>query len=426
MVVGVAALAIIMMMPADASVSIGDIPPTRAFQKIFSGLLNVTANKYNANLNLTGYGITITPIYANNTIQFSVDGTALGPMESLSNVTSTGCAVGQARTVNASGWYVCSNVGTGDVTGAANVGTGTGTIFRDETSGTLNLKTILAGGNVTITNNANEIVISATASSGGGFTKITNVGATRDISPVATNSSGVANIRGIDCGQGLTCTNGTGINANTMATSFKVDDLTATNKIWPVGFSNSSGDWSTRTFGVNTLSQTCSASQFVSAVSINNSTGATSATCSSVSGLPVTLSGNLTTTSSAAFTTIFTIPLTANSGNVVQGTLIADTQTAGVAVQTGARLSAMTQTGWCLWETPTTATANTVDFLVLSTTTAETGETAWLPAVNTPQPIRFTCATKGGGTPNLLIEFQAETGVNTVNIRGGSFYLKTP
>lgn len=43
----------------------------------------------------------------------------------------------------------------------ANVGTGTGTIYRDTTSNTANLKTISAGTGITIVNNANDINISA-------------------------------------------------------------------------------------------------------------------------------------------------------------------------------------------------------------------------------------------------------------------------
>ncbi len=58
--------------------------------------------------------------------------------------------------------------GFGDVTGAANVGTGTGELFRDETGGVLNVKRIAAGSNVTVTNNPNEVTISATGSGGGG------------------------------------------------------------------------------------------------------------------------------------------------------------------------------------------------------------------------------------------------------------------
>lgn len=46
----------------------------------------------------------------------------------------------------------------------ANVGSGTGLIFRDKTSNTLNLKTLIAGSNITITNNANDITIAGAAS----------------------------------------------------------------------------------------------------------------------------------------------------------------------------------------------------------------------------------------------------------------------
>lgn len=45
------------------------------------------------------------------------------------------------------------------VSSVANVGTGTGTIFRDITAGTINLKTLLAGGWIGFNNNANDITI---------------------------------------------------------------------------------------------------------------------------------------------------------------------------------------------------------------------------------------------------------------------------
>lgn len=54
--------------------------------------------------------------------------------------------------------------GGGTVTGAANVGTGTGNVFRDVTTGTINLKTLKAGTNISITDNANDITIADTYS----------------------------------------------------------------------------------------------------------------------------------------------------------------------------------------------------------------------------------------------------------------------
>lgn len=47
------------------------------------------------------------------------------------------------------------------VTNAANVGSGQGQVFRDKTGTILNFKTLLAGTNVTITNNANDVTINA-------------------------------------------------------------------------------------------------------------------------------------------------------------------------------------------------------------------------------------------------------------------------
>jgi hypothetical protein len=47
--------------------------------------------------------------------------------------------------------------GTGEANTGANVGTGTGNVFRDKTGTTLNMKTILAGEGITVTDNANEV-----------------------------------------------------------------------------------------------------------------------------------------------------------------------------------------------------------------------------------------------------------------------------
>jgi hypothetical protein len=57
----------------------------------------------------------------------------------------------------------------GKLTTGANVGTGTGTIFRDKTGTTANFKTLIAGTNITITNNADDITIEASGGGGGGL-----------------------------------------------------------------------------------------------------------------------------------------------------------------------------------------------------------------------------------------------------------------
>lgn len=51
----------------------------------------------------------------------------------------------------------------GEINTGANVGTGTGLIFRDKTSETLNFKSLVQGSNITLTNDANEITIAGPA-----------------------------------------------------------------------------------------------------------------------------------------------------------------------------------------------------------------------------------------------------------------------
>lgn len=55
-------------------------------------------------------------------------------------------------------------------TSIANVGTGTGQLYRDTTSGTANFKTIVAGTNISIANNPNDVTISSTITASGVYT----------------------------------------------------------------------------------------------------------------------------------------------------------------------------------------------------------------------------------------------------------------
>lgn len=189
----------LIFIPADSY-----IPPTRAFMRIFSGGENITAASYNANLTLsTGGTLSIDMYNTNNTIRFSTTTPSLA-FEDLSNVTS-GCAVGQTRIVSVSAHWDCYTLtGGGDVSGAANVGTGTGTIFRDEVAGILNLKTLKEGSGITITNNADDITISSSGVAG--FTSINNMaGGTAKI--LATNASNKANFKSLTAGSGISITN---------------------------------------------------------------------------------------------------------------------------------------------------------------------------------------------------------------------------
>lgn len=159
---------------AHGYTAVGDIPPTRAFSKVWSGNSSIQANKYNANLTISpGTGITIEVFSANNTLKINAN-----------NSTNS----------------------TGYVTAGNNVGAGTGHVFRDKTSTTLNFKTLKAGSNISITNNADDITITSTANTTG-FTKANNLNG-GDAKIFATNSSNQLTGKTLTAGTGISITNG--------------------------------------------------------------------------------------------------------------------------------------------------------------------------------------------------------------------------
>ena len=97
------------------------------------------------------------------------------------------------------------------LTSIANVGTGTGLVWRDTVAGTVNLKSIKQGSNVTITNNANDITIAATVP----LTAIANVGTGTGLVWRDT-VGGTINLKSIKQGTSITVTN-------------NADDITITN-----------------------------------------------------------------------------------------------------------------------------------------------------------------------------------------------------
>lgn len=87
----------------------------------------------------------------------------------------------------------------------ANVGTGTGQVFRDKTANTINFKTLTPGAGITITNNADDIVITSTAT--GSLETIANVGGGTEIFKDITGTQ--ANLKTLVAGTGITITGST-------------------------------------------------------------------------------------------------------------------------------------------------------------------------------------------------------------------------
>lgn len=139
------------------------------------------------------------------------------------------------------------------------------------------------------------------------------------------------------------------------------------------------------------------------------------------------LNSNLTNNNAAAYVTAFTIPLTANSGNVAEGTLVASSNTATQAIQVRGRTDNAGTSGYCSFMTPNGIAASPIDNIPVSAAPVDTAEATLLPAINVPIPIRVQCAVKTGATPgSLFIEFQPEGGGATAEIKKGSYIVKSP
>lgn len=420
-----------------------NFPPTRAFSNFFMNGQNVQSDSYAGNLTLIeGSGISLTP----NNIAKSITITATGGAGFNPNVTNIGGGSEVYKNHTASDWYFRTLKG----------GTGT-TItqfadFIEITAGSAGLTSINA--DTTAAQLLTGTIGNITITDLGGGTHNINLGGN-----VITLDGGCTLGQFLqrgpvnwDC---RTITNAT--------TSLKVDNQTVNRKQFAVGLNNATGDWTmqtfalnnqtiqtgdyfvngidnqtgvitTKQFSVNTQTTTCSGSDKVSAVSINNATGAVTITCSTVtaSGGAISLGANVTVTGSVSGDTlIWTIPLTANSGNTVDGVMTGTSSVSGTAIRGAANLTNVSSRGFCMWTQVSTTTANAIDNLVLNTVltgrATNTGETAWIAAANTAEPILFTCSIKTGATPgDLKIWATPEATGATQQIKAGSYYIKTP
>jgi len=106
-----------------------------------------------------------------------------------------------------------------ETTTVANVGTGTGNVYRDKTGEQINLKTIRQGAGITVTNNADDVTITCTIT--GESTTVANVG-TGTGQSYRDMTGAQINLKTIKQGAGITVTN----NADDVTITCTVTGLT--------------------------------------------------------------------------------------------------------------------------------------------------------------------------------------------------------
>lgn len=295
----------------------------------------------------------------------------------------------------------------------------TGVITTNQFS--INSNTCSGSDFVSSLDNVTGFVICSTPSSSG-FTKIVSAPATT-AKILAENSTGTAVIKPLTQSTGITLTNNTNeIVIATTPGAFKNPLLDGSNHTDTTSSSppnrgdlitgNPANLWDDLPIGVS------------GTVLKSDGTDASWGTVST----PTVLAANVTSSLiGSAHTLLWTIPLTANSGNSITGIIVGSSDTSGSALQYGANTTNANSNGFCKLTTPTSATAEEIDYLLASTANVvDTGATTWLPTVQVPQPLFFDCTINTGSTAgSLRIFIQAEV-ASTVKAAAGSFYIKTP
>ena len=318
-----------------------------------------------------------------------------------SNATELYCTFGEFlnsynSTTNS---FTCATGGSGggENNTASNLGVGNG-LYKQKVGVDLQFLSIFCAGDILCSTNSTDLRISydtPTSSSGSGFDTIASSPQTT-ATILADNSTitNTATIKTLTQGTGITLTNGS--NAVTVATSFKANTLTCSGTDKFSAYDNSTGLY------------TCST---------DNSGGGSS-------GI-TTLANDVTCAVTATYCTVWTIPLTASSGNRLSVNMIGDSNTAGSAIQMRVQFDNSGNTGYCTYRTFTTATAEALDVLS-ATATTDTGETVWLAGANIPMPLNIDCGFETDATPgNALVQIQMEV-ASTGTIQKGSNYIKTP
>lgn len=485
--------------------------------------------------NVFAYNSGFQPVY-----QPPVPPGGISNIHTIGNVTSWGCSTGQVLAVTGLAIWGCYTLsGTGEINTASSSGLGQSLVLTKNVFD-LPFKGIAVSGDLTISSNATDVTIGHTGGSDTNTAQATSAGG---LSLVKTNLNATnISLKGLTAGQGISMTQNT--NDIQIDTDFLVDTLSLlANDYFISAFNNSTGDWTTKQFSVNTI--TCSGTDKLSAVNnvtgqgvctadvsgsgissinsapattakilqSNSTTKATFKTLTQGTGITLTNGSNAVTiattagafknklldgsnhtdtivqtasrgsiivatdpgggalwnelvigasgtylksdgtdaswqtvtasggaTSLAANVTgtmpgtdylVFTIPLTANSGNTVHGVLTATSSVSGTAVRASANVTTLNTHGYCHWTGFATVTTEAVDYTVMNTVltgrATNTAETLWVAAAYKPQPIDFSCSVVTGATPgNMKLFITPEVAGATISAKAGSFYIKTP
>ena len=397
------------------------------------------------------FGCSRVPVYENNTASNLSPGTGLFASKSGVDLRFKSLAGGSGITLSNNATTVTiTNTGTGENTTAANLGTSGHGVYESEVSDELRFKKIACTG-LTCTNNSTNITLTVTGGSGEANTQSSPTHA----NTLVLAKSGVdLPIKGVACNAGITCTNNSTDVTVTLTNADKTDiTVSAAGATWTIDndvvtyakmqnvagddrflgrISGAAGDTEelTGTQATTLLDVFTSALKGLAPASGGGTTNflradGTWAVPAGGGGGPTVLNADVTCTLTAAYCTVFTIPLTASSGNRLDVQMVGDSNTAGGSIQMRVQFDNAGNTGYCTYRTYTGAAAETLDVLA-ATAATDTGETAWLAGANIPMPLDIHCGFETDASPgNALVQVQNEV-ASTITIQKGSNYIKTP
>jgi hypothetical protein len=274
------------------------------------------------------------------------------------------------------------------------------------------LKNLAGSANIQIDNGTNTLIIKYNGTSGSGFTNITPVSTTTNATLIVSNSSNIAIFKNLAAASGIQIDNGT----NTLI----IDNTQLINPV------------STSANATLIVSNSSNIAIFknlsgINGTSIDNGTNTVIIKQTYINSL----SANVTTSLGGTdYAQIFRIPLTANSGNALSGVLVMTMASAGVAPQLTANVTNTNTSGQCAFSTPATVSTSVLAYFSMNSSNPTTDT-----ATTTPYPLSlgngtiatWQCSIVTGATPgDFRLLFQSETAGTAVNVKAGSYYIKTP